>query len=124
MPATDRPIWARLAEKMTDADDTWREETDSENVFGESCTACFEYEVDGFRSLPAHCYDEPLDVYCHLTGLIVDDGHGLRYLDRTQAFETIGYKAVLRLESEADASMTDDGPDPYDERCDMRREAV
>lgn len=96
----DKPTWATYADHMTDASDVWQKQTDPENEFGEACTACFEVNsVLGYSSNPAH---DGLTVWeCTLSGLIVDDGHGLRFLDRPETMWCIGYDAVRRLENSA-----------------------
>ena len=77
------PKWT-ICDRVIDITDIWQEETDPENVNGETCKA----------HLHANKYDDGMEI----AGICVDDGFSKIYRDREQASRLLSWDAIYRAE--------------------------
>jgi len=87
MPITAVPVWADeyLTESTTvDITDNWREETGDD---GSLATAYFEANADTCG-----------DLHYTMTGISVDDGHGVVFYNAERATHFLTLDAVIRIE--------------------------
>lgn len=94
------PRWAMLADRAEDITDAYREVTDPQNIWGETCVAFFDYEAEEVE--PSNPYEKCwFENFPKLTGIVINDRHGPSYVGRDIAIRMLGADVVERIEETA-----------------------